>query len=62
MEYKEWRNNMAECTEKRVLETIGKILEGNEGSCRLHAQELDDLRDCWKIIAMLHPNMAMSLK
>ena len=62
MEYKEWRNNMAESTEKRVLKTIGKILEENEGSCRLHAQDLDDLRDCWKIIAMLHPNMAMSLK
>lgn len=62
MEYKEWRHNMAESTEHRVLKTIGKILEENEGSCRLHAQDLDDLRDCWKILAMLHPNMAMTLK
>ena len=62
MEYKEWRQNMAESTEHRVLKTIGKILEENEGSCRLHAQDLDDLRDCWKILAMLHPNMAMTLK
>ena len=50
MEYKEWRQNAAEETEERVLKTIDKILDDNEGSSRLHAQELDDLLDCWKIM------------
>ena len=45
MEYKEWRQNAAEETEERVLKTIDKILDDNEGSSRLHAQELDDLLD-----------------
>ena len=55
MEYKEWRQNAAEETEERVLKTIDKILDDNEGSSRLHAQELDDLLDCWKIMCHMHP-------
>ena len=62
MEYKEWRQNAAEEPEERVLKTIDKILDDNEGSSRLHAQELDDLLDCWKIMCHMHPNMPMSNK
>ena len=62
MEYKEWRQNMAEKTEERVLRTVDSILHDNEGSIRLHAQELDDLLDCWKILCHMHPGMAMNNK
>lgn len=62
MEFKEWRMNAAEETEERVLKTIDEILEDNEGSSRLHSQDLDDLMDCWKILCLMHPNMPMSTK
>ena len=62
MEFKEWRANASEETEKRVLKTIDEILEENAGMSRLHAQDLDDLLDCWKILCHMHPNTPMSTK
>lgn len=61
MEFKEWRQNMAEKSEEKVLKTMGKILEDSH-DCRLYSQDLDDLKDCVHILAMLHPGMALNGK
>lgn len=53
MEYKEWRANSAEETEEKALKTLNKILEENR-DCRLYSQDLDDVKDCLKIISMCH--------
>lgn len=50
MEFTEWRNRAAEKTEEKTLKTIEHILEDSNG--HLDSQELDDLKDCWKIICM----------
>lgn len=60
MEYGQWRMNCAEKTEEKVLKTVDRILEDSNG--RLYSQELDDLKDCIHILAMLHPGMALNAK
>lgn len=51
MEYNEWRANSAEKTEEKALKTLDKILDENS-NCRLYSQDLDDVKDCLKIISM----------
>lgn len=51
MEFTEWRNRAAEKTEERVLKTMNHILD--EASGHLDGQELDDMKDCWKILRLI---------
>ena len=60
MEYTEWKHNAAEKTVHHVLKTIDKILE--DAGSKLTAGELDDLKDCWKIIAKICPGEQMLKK
>ena len=62
MEYTEWRHNAAETTEKWVLKTVEKILDDASGSSRLTSTQLDDLKDCWKILCKLTPGEKMLAK
>ncbi len=50
MEFTEWRKRAAEKTEEKALKTVDHILEESNG--HLDTNELDDLKDCWKIICM----------
>lgn len=50
MEFTEWRNRAAEKTEEKVLKTVDHIIEESNG--HLDSEELDDLKDCWKILCM----------
>ena len=50
MEFTEWRKRAAEKTEEKALKTVDHILEESNG--HLDSNELDDLKDCWKIICM----------
>ena len=61
MEFKEWRLNASEETEKQVLKTLDCILD-NSSSERLYSQELDDVLDCWRILCYMHPNTIMNNK
>ena len=51
MEFTEWRTRAAERTEEKVLKTVDHILEESNG--HLDSDELDDLKDCWKILCMV---------
>ena len=57
MEFKEWRQNIAEETEKQVLKTAGYLLD-NASADRLYSDELDDLLDCWRILCRLPSSSA----
>lgn len=51
MEFTEWRTRAAEKTEEKVLKTVDHILEESNG--HLDSDELDDLKDCWKILCLV---------
>lgn len=57
MEFTEWRNRAAEKTEEKVLRTVDHILEESNG--HLDSEELDDLKDCWKILCMAREHHTM---
>lgn len=50
----EWKKRMAEKTCEHVLKTVDHILE--DADKHLDDNELDMLKDCWKILCMAHPH------
>lgn len=48
--YMEWKKVLAERSIEKVLQTISHILE--EADKHLDHEDLDMLKDCWKIICM----------
>lgn len=47
-DYTEWKKRCAEHTMEKVLKTVDHIMEESNG--HLDDCELDELKDCWKII------------
>lgn len=47
----EWKMRMADRTCEKVLKTIDQIMEDSNG--HLDGDELDRLKDCWKILHCL---------
>lgn len=48
--YMEWKKVLAERTLEKVLQTVSHILE--DADKHLTHDEVDELKDCWKIICM----------
>ncbi len=56
----QWSHNAAEKTAMHVLKTVDHILEN--ANSHLTSGELDDLKDCWKILCKLCPGEKMLAK
>ena len=51
-EYLAWKKKCAERTTEKVLKTIDSIMEDSNG--HLDHDDLDRLKDCWKILHCIH--------
>lgn len=50
----EWKKRCAEKSVEKVLKTIDHIMDDSNG--HLDDTELDELKDCWKILCMAWPH------
>lgn len=48
--YNEWKKVLAERSTEKVLQTISHIIE--DADTHLTHEEIDKLKDCWKVICM----------
>lgn len=51
-DYSAWKKHCAEHTCDKVLKTIDHIID--EANGHLDGEELDRLKDCWKILHYVH--------
>lgn len=54
MTHKDWCTEVAHETQKCVLRKIEKILKEED---ELYSNDLDNLKDCWKIMYYIHQMM-----
>lgn len=54
-DYMEWKRRMAEKTMEKVLKTIDHVID--DADSYLTMVELDELKDCWKLLCKISEAM-----